>query len=206
MNPKKTSMAALSLALAFGAAACGDSESADSTTTTVAKTTTTAAMKSSLVIENQWVKATEETKSAAFGDLENKSDKEITVTGGTSEVAGTIELHETVMGAGGSMEMRKKEGGFVIPAMGKFPLAPGANHIMLLDLKKAIKAGDKVSITLNLSDGTTMAFDATAKEFSGANESYEGASGATGMHGGGMGSSTTAMESSMGSSTTAAGM
>jgi copper(I)-binding protein len=43
-------------------------------------------------------------------------------------------------------------------------LAPGGLHIMLIDLKQPLKAGDKVPLTLKtLSDGKTDLHDVTAE-------------------------------------------
>ena len=73
----------------------------------------------------------------------------------------------------GKMVMQPKEGGFVVPAGGSFQLKPGGNHIMIMDLKTPVKPGDVVKVTMTLNTGATVSFDATAKEFTGANESYQ---------------------------------
>ncbi len=63
-------------------------------------------------------------------------------------------------------------------------LAPGGDHIMILDLASPIRAGDQVEVTLSLSDGSTTSFMALAKATTGGEENYEpGAAGGTG-HGG----------------------
>jgi periplasmic copper chaperone A len=83
-------------------------------------------------------------------------------------------LHETVENASGSMVMQEKKGGFTIPAKGSLELAPGGNHLMLMDLTGPIKAGDDVTFTLTMKDGSTYEFTAPAKDYTGANENYEG--------------------------------
>lgn len=65
------------------------------------------------------------------------------------------------------------EGGFVIPAGGEFALAPGANHIMLMDLQSPLLAGDETTFTLTFSDDSTYEFTAPVKDYSGANENYD---------------------------------
>ena len=40
-----------------------------------------------------------------------------------------------------------------VPAEGSVSLKPGGLHIMLMDVKKPMKAGDKVNLTLKFSDG-----------------------------------------------------
>lgn len=128
----------------------------------------------SVSVHNAWVKAADDGMSAAFAELENAGLTEVTVNAVTSAASSDLQLHETVENEAGEMAMREKEGGFVIPAGESLTLEPGGNHIMLMDLAKPIKAGDELSFTLTFSDGSTTEFTAPAKDYSGANESYEG--------------------------------
>lgn len=108
----------------------------------------------------------------SFGTLVNGTDQEITVTGGSSPVAGVVELHEVVM-ADGEMVMQPKPGGFVVPAGGSLTLEPGGLHVMLMDLKETVAPGVEVPITLTLSNGDSVTYTTVAKDFAGGNESYE---------------------------------
>ncbi|HNI70093.1 MAG TPA: copper chaperone PCu(A)C, partial [Marmoricola sp.] len=107
-----------------------------------------------------------------FGTLMNHTDKDVTVVGGHSEVATSVELHETVTDASGSMKMQPKPGGFPIPANSMYRLEPGKDHLMLMGLKRELKVGEQVTIVLELSDGNSLEFTAPVKPFSGANEHY----------------------------------
>ena len=49
---------------------------------------------------------------------------------------------------GGVMKMRPLDKGLVIDPGKAVKLAPGGNHLMLLDLKSQLKQGDKVPVTL----------------------------------------------------------
>ncbi|TFD41691.1 copper chaperone PCu(A)C [Cryobacterium sp. TMT1-2-1] len=128
----------------------------------------------SLAIEGAWMKAADGGMSAAFGVLENTGDEDVTIVSAATPASATVELHETVANDAGEMVMQETDGGYVVPAGDSFELAPGANHIMLMGLANPVKAGDEVTFTLTLSDGSTFEFDAPAKDFSGGNESYEG--------------------------------
>ncbi|MFS0852945.1 copper chaperone PCu(A)C [Microbacterium sp. 179-I 3D4 NHS] len=128
----------------------------------------------SVTIADAWVKATDEDMSAAFGTLSNDSDQDVTIVSAETDAAGTIELHETVENEAGEMVMREIEGGFSIPADGTLLLEPGADHIMLMGLTGALTAGDEVTVTLTFSDDSTYEFSAPVKDYSGANENYEG--------------------------------
>ena len=151
------------LAAATFLAACG------STTT---QTQTGDDDTSGLEFTDMWVKSADEGMSAAFGTIVNTTDSDITIVSGTSAASTMVELHETVADETGTMVMREKDGGFVIPAGGEYVLAPGANHLMLMDLQTPILAGDEVKFSLDLDDGSSVEFTAPAKDYTGADEQY----------------------------------
>ncbi|BEL05570.1 hypothetical protein Q0Z83_037610 [Actinoplanes sichuanensis] len=150
-------------------AGCGGKDETNSGGgTSPAPSATTAA---ALTIKDPWVKASAAGEmTAAFGTLVNGTAADITITAVESP-ASPMELHEMAM-KDGKMVMQPKEGGFVIKAGGTHELAPGGDHLMLMNPAQEIKAGDELTFTLKISDGTTMAFTAIAKPFAGAEESY----------------------------------
>lgn len=121
-----------------------------------------------------WVKAADSGMTAGFGQLRNDGDTDLTVVSATDEATATMELHETVANESGQMVMREIEGGFVIPAGGSIELAPGGNHLMFMDVTSPLHAGEETTITLTFADDSTAEITAPIKEFSGANENYEG--------------------------------
>jgi copper(I)-binding protein len=135
---------------------------------------TTADAAHSLSVTDAWVKSSAQGMSGAFATLTNAGSADLTVVSASTPAATMVELHETAANAAGDMVMRKKDGGFVVPAGGSLTLAPGANHLMLMGLTAPLSAGDEVAFTLTFSDGSTRDFTAPAKDFSGANETYEG--------------------------------
>lgn len=128
----------------------------------------------SLSIAHPWVKATEGSMTGAFGSLTNNGTEDLQVIAASSPQAASVELHETVQQADGTAAMAESGDGFTIPAGETFLLEPGANHLMLMGLEKPVLAGEEISFTLTLSDGSTVGFTAPAKDFAGANESYHG--------------------------------
>lgn len=165
MRTRSTSLLMLIAAAALALAGCAASPA-------LAPAAQTAA--DGVTIGDSWVKAADSGMSAAFGELKNSGSEDVTIVSATSAASSTLQLHETVQNSSGQMVMQEKAGGFVIPAGGSFTLAPGGNHIMLMDVVKPIKAGDSVSFTLTFADGSTMDFTAPAKDYSGANETYQG--------------------------------
>ncbi len=68
------------------------------------------------------------------------------LVGVSSDAAAQVELHETVI-EGGVMTMRPVGGILINPGVAT-RLAPGGLHIMLNNLKKALKDGDTFTLTL----------------------------------------------------------
>lgn len=138
-------------------------------------------VESGVTVADTWVKATAGTENtsmtAAFGVLTNSTGQDLTIVSASNDVTDRTELHEMAM-VDGAMVMRPVAGGIPIPANGTTTLAPGGLHVMIMDAKTPIAPGDDVQVTLTLSDGSTVLFEATAKEFAGANESYNGGSSA----------------------------
>lgn len=134
-----------------------------------------------VTITDQWAKAADTGMTGLFGTLKNAGGAEVTVVSATSPAAGRVELHE-VVGQPGSTVMQPKEGGFAIPAGGSHVLAPGGDHLMLMDLTRPLKAGSDVEVTLTFADGTSLPFAAQVRDYSGAGETYQ-PSGHAGGHG-----------------------
>jgi copper(I)-binding protein len=125
-----------------------------------------------VTVADQWVKAAPSGMTAVFGTLKNSGAKEVTVVSASSPVAGEVELHE-VVGQPGSTTMRPKDDGFAIPGGGSHVLAPGGDHIMLMDLKGPLQAGAEVEVTLSFNDGSSLPFSAQVRDFEGAAENYQ---------------------------------
>ncbi len=65
----------------------------------------------------------------------------------SSAVAGVVEIHQMAM-EGNVMKMRALSNGLELPAGKAVELKPGGYHLMLLDLKQVLVAGDTVPVTL----------------------------------------------------------
>lgn len=177
------SAALLTLAL-FTFTACGSSDQAAPTSSASAPVVSSATSSPSasaapsatsdtgLVAQESWIKANSGAMTGSFARITNTSDKPITITGATSSVAGMVELHTTVMDSStGTSTMKKVEGGFTIEPGATLELAPGSDHIMLMDMKCALVAGASDTITLQTSAGE-YSFDAEVRDYSGAMEEY----------------------------------
>jgi periplasmic copper chaperone A len=102
-----------------------------------------------LLITQAWSRATPSGAkvAGAYLTVENKGSTADRLVGGSGDVAGRVELHEMAMDDG-VMKMRPLDQGLVIEPGKTVKLAPGGNHMMLMDLKTQFKQGDKVLVTL----------------------------------------------------------
>lgn len=165
MNTRiSTGFGILLVAAALGLAGCASTDTG----------TTAATEADSVTITDAWVKAADSGMSAAFGELENTGDSDAVIVSITSDASSMMELHEVVDDGSGSMVMQQKDGGFVVPAGGSLTLEPGGFHFMLMDLTAPLVAGDEATFTVTFEDGSTMDFTAPVKDFTGADENYNG--------------------------------
>jgi hypothetical protein len=102
-----------------------------------------------LVITEAWSRATPGGAKVAGGFLtiENKGASADRLLAGSADVAGKFEIHEMSMD-NGVMKMRQLDKGLPIEPGKTVKLAPGGYHVMLMDLKGALKEGEKVPVTL----------------------------------------------------------
>lgn len=110
--------------------------------------------ESGVTFEDAVVRAMEKDSdmTAIFGILHNHTDKDVNVVGFTSSVkAKHYQIHEVVDGV-----MQEKEGGFDIPAGESVELAPGGFHFMVMGVTEPVMAGETATLTLELSDGSTV--------------------------------------------------
>lgn len=100
--------------------------------------------------------------SAAFFVIKNNSDKDIAITGANSDIAKKNELH-THIKENKMMKMMKIEK-LVVPAKSSLELKSGGDHVMLIGLKKELKAGDEISLELSFSDGDKKSIKVPVKD------------------------------------------
>ena len=100
--------------------------------------------------------------SAAFFVIKNNSDKDIAITSANSDIAEKNELH-THIKENQMLKMMKIEK-LVVPAKSSLELKSGGDHVMLIGLKKELKAGDEISLELSFSDGDKKSIKVPVKD------------------------------------------
>jgi periplasmic copper chaperone A len=101
-------------------------------------------------ITDAWARATAPGQSAGAAYLTITSSKRMRLVAVKSALAGRVEIHSTQAGDG-VVKMRRLES-LDIPAGQAVSLAPMATHLMLMDLKTPLAAGDQVPLELVFRD------------------------------------------------------
>ena len=92
--------------------------------------------------------------SAAFMTLKNTGSKADSLIAASGDVAARVQIHTTI-NDNGLMKMRPVKA-IEIPPGGMAMLKPGGYHIMLIGVKKPLKAGDSFSLKLTFKKAGDM--------------------------------------------------
>lgn len=174
------SLIAVALGTAVIAAGCSSSApqaasvpaSTPAATSTVPATpaTTATAAAASIAVKGAWARSTPgnpNENSAGYAQVTNggaQADR-LVAASVPSSVAGTVELHRTVR-VGDQMKM-EPVAGFEIAPGATLTLEPGGNHLMLLNLPAALKAGMKIPVSLRFERAPAMTVEFEVREATG---------------------------------------
>jgi hypothetical protein len=137
-----------------------------------------------VAVSDAWVRPTVAQQKATGAFMQLTAQVPLKVVAASSPVAGVTEIHEMAMDRD-VMRMRAVPA-LALPAGQTVALKPGGYHVMLMDLKAPVKAGDVVPLTLTLegADGQrqTLEVKATARAAAAAAGAHD--HGSHGSHGG----------------------
>lgn len=104
-------------------------------------------------VEDAWIREAPPTAEmiGGFMTIKNGSDQDWILVGAHSDAIPHIMLHRTVHEGGMARMVHQKQ--VVIPAGGTVQFKPGDYHLMMKSPKPPLKAGDKVTITLEFKGG-----------------------------------------------------
>lgn len=110
-------------------------------------------------VQAPWIRASVPQAKATGAFMELQSAQDMRLVGVRSSVAGSAEMHQMEL-VGQTMKMHAVDG-IDIGAGRPLNLASGGYHIMLMDLKRQLKEGDSVPLTLLLQakDGKRQAIE-----------------------------------------------
>lgn len=105
----------------------------------------------SIKVEEPWARATAPGQPVGGAFMKLTSDADAQLVGASSPAAGMTQIHMMKM-QNGMMIMREAKS-LPLPKGKTVELAPGGYHVMLMELKQPLKAGDSVPITLKVRSG-----------------------------------------------------
>ena len=122
-----------------------------------------AAQEKKLNASGGWVKlpAAADTQAMAFATVENPTSYVVYVVKATADVAGNVELRDGSLAGDASLKPAEF---LTAPAYESLTMGPKGGHLMLLDLKRPLKEGDTVAITLTTDSGEALQVRATVKK------------------------------------------
>lgn len=107
------------------------------------------AAQPAIVVTDAWARETApgQVNGGGFAVISNKGAKDDRLVSGTSPVAREVQLHTMNMD-GGVMHMRQLTDGIPVPAGQTVVLKPGSLHVMFIGLKRPLKRGEAIPVTL----------------------------------------------------------
>lgn len=116
-----------------------------------------------LTVEDAWIRAAPPGAMmlAGYMVLGNAGDAPVVVTAADSDAFGDVSMHRTVEERGVA-RMRPLERVAVAPGQ-RVAFAPGGMHLMLMQPKRALRPGDRVTIRLRQVDGTATPVEFTVR-------------------------------------------
>jgi copper(I)-binding protein len=94
---------------------------------------------------------------AVYFMLHNGGTTPMKWMGADSPAAGAVEIHTTI-DDNGVIRMRQITDGIELAAGESIELAPGAMHLMLVDLAEPLAEGDTIAVTLHFEDADDLTF------------------------------------------------
>jgi copper(I)-binding protein len=116
-----------------------------------------------LAAADGWVKlpGPGETQAMAFANFENPTMYAIYLKSASADVAGKAELRDATLSGDAAL----KPLDFVtVPAFDWAYMGPKGVHILLIDLKRSLKEGDTVTLTVTTEIGVTLQVQAVVKK------------------------------------------
>lgn len=123
-------------------------------------------------IEQAWIPEAPPVASvmAGYMRITNTTDKAVTILSVKSPAFDRVEIHKTV--EENNMARMIKQDSLSLPPEKQTDFSPGGLHLMLMQPKQPLVAGDSVYIELGFSDGTKLKTKFTVKK-SGTNQTHD---------------------------------
>ncbi len=118
--------------------------------------------KPAVHVMSPWAKPNFGPNGAVYFTLHNHGNKACQLIGVSSPLSERVEIHEHIH-ENGVMKMRKVKNNLVIAPLDTLIFEPGGLHVMLFKMKKKLKDGAVLPLTLKFSDGREQNVEAKVR-------------------------------------------
>jgi copper(I)-binding protein len=102
---------------------------------------------------------------AVYVSIENDTGADDAIVSASTDRCGRVELHATQIDENNVMTMRPAGLELLtIPSGGVVEMMPGGLHIMCLDLREPLVAGETIPLAIVLASGTTLSVDVPVEQ------------------------------------------
>lgn len=116
-----------------------------------------------LTVKDAWARsALQGNPTAIYFVINNPTDEEDVLLTASTDASMMTELHMSSMDASGVMKMTPQEN-VPVPAKSEVIFKQGGLHVMLMNIKKDLKPGDTVKLTLNFEKAGQIVLDVPVK-------------------------------------------
>lgn len=116
-----------------------------------------------LTVNDAWARsALQGNPTAIYFVINNPTDEEDVLLTASTDASIMTELHMSSMDASGVMKMTPQEN-VPVPAKSEVIFKQGGLHVMLMNIKKDLKPGDTVKLTLNFEKAGQIVLDVPVK-------------------------------------------
>ena len=119
-----------------------------------------------IAVRDAWMRPTAAGENGAvYFVLENDSTDQDELIKASSDLANAVEIHESSMAAGTDVMRMNQVSSVALDASSEVTFEPGGLHVMLVGLKKELKVGDVIELTLHFQKHADIPVSVSVAEF-----------------------------------------
>ena len=119
-----------------------------------------------ITVRDAWIRPTAAGENGAvYFVLENDSREQDELSGASSDLADAVEIHESSMASGTDVMQMGQVPSVTLDTGSEVTFEPGGLHVMMVGLKKELKVGDVIELTLHFKKHTDIPVSVSVAEF-----------------------------------------
>lgn len=119
-----------------------------------------------ITVHNAWMRPTAQGENGAvYFILSNHSSEADELVGVSSNLADTIEIHESSMAEGTDVMQMSQVFSVPLERGAEVTFEPGGLHVMLVNIKREVKVGEDVEVTLHFKNHEDIPVNVSVAEF-----------------------------------------